>query len=277
MKLRLSYSTCPNDTFIFYAIANRKIDLEGLDLEISLHDIDVLNKNAAEEDCPEITKISSNAYAVDLWKKYVTLNSGAALGRNNGPLLVAKKDFSISEISTKKVLIPGVNTTANLLFTVFFPNVKNKTPMLFSKIEGEILAENYDCGLLIHEGRFTYKDKGLIKLADMGELWEKTFHQMIPLGTIIAKRNIGKNVIEKVNSLIFKSINYAFEHRDEAMPYIRENARELSDTVTQSHINLYVNEFSKNLGLEGKNAISFLYKKAFEAGLLRELPKDIFM
>ena len=277
MKLRLSYSTCPNDTFIFYAIANRKIDLEGLDFEISLHDIDVLNKNAAKDDCPEITKISSNAYAVSLWKKYVTLNSGAALGRNNGPLLVAKNAFPLEEINTKKILIPGVDTTANLLFSVFFPDAKNKTPMLFSKIEGEILAENYDCGLLIHEGRFTYKDKGLIKLADMGELWEKTFHQMIPLGTIIAKRSLGKDVIEKVNSLIFKSINYAFEHRDEAMPYIRENARELSDTVTQSHINLYVNEFSKNLGLEGKNAISFLYKKAFEAGLLRELPKDIFM
>ncbi|MBQ5451943.1 MAG: 1,4-dihydroxy-6-naphthoate synthase, partial [Bacteroidales bacterium] len=153
MKLRLSYSTCPNDTFIFYAIANRKIDLEGLDFEISLHDIDILNKNAAKDDCPEITKISSNAYAVSLWKKYVTLNSGAALGRNNGPLLVAKNAFPLDEINTKKILIPGVDTTANLLFSVFFPDAKNKTPMLFSKIEGEILAENYDCGLLIHEGR----------------------------------------------------------------------------------------------------------------------------
>ncbi|MBQ3655317.1 MAG: 1,4-dihydroxy-6-naphthoate synthase [Bacteroidales bacterium] len=277
MKLRLSYSTCPNDTFIFYAIANKKIDLEGVDFEISLHDIDVLNKNAAEDDCPEITKISSNAYAVDLWKKYVTLNSGAALGQNNGPLLVAKNAFDLKDINSKKILIPGVNTTANLLFSIFFPEAKNKTPMLFSKIEGEILAENYDCGLLIHEGRFTYKDKGLTKLADMGELWEETFHQKIPLGTIIAKRSLEKDVIEKVNRLIFKSINYAFEHRDEAMPYIRENARELSDAVTQSHINLYVNEFSKNLGSEGKNAISFLYRKAFEAGALKELPENIFM
>ena len=277
MKLRLSYSPCPNDTFIFYAIAKKKIDLEGIDFEISLHDIDVLNKNAAKDDCPEITKISSNAYAVDLWKKYITLDSGAALGRNNGPLLVAKNFFDEGEMPSKKILIPGVNTTANLLFSIFYPEAKNKTPMLFSRIENEVIAGNCDCGLLIHEGRFTYREKGLVKIADMGEKWEQKFKTPVPLGTIIARRDLDKDVIKTVNRLIFKSINYAFEHRDEAMPYIRENARELSDEVTQSHIGLYVNEFSRTLGQEGKNAISFLYEKAFQCGMLKELPKDIFI
>jgi len=277
MKLRLSYSPCPNDTFIFYAIANKKIDLQGLEFDISLHDIDVLNKNAAKEDCPEITKISSNAYAIDLWKKYITLDSGSALGRNNGPLLVSKREISENDLTDKSILIPGVNTTANLLFSIFFPNAKNKTPILFSKIEEEVLKEKFDCGLLIHEGRFTYKEKGLKKVVDFGEKWEQVFHKPIPLGSIIAKRDLDKTVIEKVNYLIFNSIQYAFENTHETLGYVRENARELSDSVTQSHIKLYVNDFSKSLGKEGKEAIEFLYNKAFEVGFLKEKPYDIFL
>jgi len=277
MKLRLSYSPCPNDTFIFYAIANKKIDLQGLEFDISLHDIDVLNKNAAKEDCPEITKISSNAYAIDLWKKYITLDSGSALGRNNGPLLVSKREISENDLTDKSILIPGVNTTANLLFSIFFPNAKNKTPILFSKIEEEVLKEKFDCGLLIHEGRFTYKEKGLKKVVDFGEKWEQVFHKPIPLGSIIAKRDLDKTVIEKVNYLIFNSIQYAFENTRETLGYVRENARELSDSVTQSHIKLYVNDFSKSLGKEGKEAIEFLYNKAFEVGFLKEKPYDIFL
>lgn len=277
MKISLSYSTCPNDTFIFYAIANKKIDLEGLDFEISMHDIDVLNHNAENIDCPDVTKISSNAYSVNLWKKYVTLDSGSALGRNNGPMLVANKYFDENEMDTKKILIPGINTTANLLFSIFFPNAKNKTPMLFSKIEGEVIEGNYDCGLLIHEGRFTYKQKGLVKIVDFGEKWEQEMHKPIPLGTIIAKRSLDKELIIKINRIIRRSIDYAFAHRNEAMPYIREWARELSDEVTQSHINLYVNDFSRDLGEEGRAAISFLYQKALECGYLKELPRDIFI
>ena len=277
MKLRLSYSPCPNDTSIFYAIANKKIDLQGLEFDISLHDIDVLNKNAAKEDCPEITKISSNAYAIDLWKKYITLDSGSALGRNNGPLLVSKREISENDLTDKSILIPGVNTTANLLFSIFFPNAKNKTPILFSKIEEEVLKEKFDCGLLIHEGRFTYKEKGLKKVVDFGEKWEQVFHKPIPLGSIIAKRDLDKTVIEKVNGLIFNSIQYAFENTHETLGYVRENARELSDSVTQSHIKLYVNDFSKSLGKEGKEAIEFLYNKAFEVGFLKEKPYDIFL
>lgn len=277
MKLSLSYSTCPNDTFIFFAIAKKKIDLEGIDFEISLHDIDILNQNAAKDDCPDVTKISSNAYAIELWKKYVTLNSGSALGRNNGPMLVAKGFFDPKEMDCKSILIPGENTTANLLFTIFFPSAKSKTVMLFSKIEGEVIAGNFDCGLLIHEGRFTYKQKGLEKIIDFGEKWEEETHMPIPLGTIIAKRSLSRDVIEKVDRIIRRSIDYAFAHPQEALPYIRENARELSDEVTQSHIKLYVNDFSRNLGSEGRAAISFLYQKAYDCGYLKELPEDIFM
>jgi predicted solute-binding protein len=141
--MKLSFSTCPNDTFIFYAIANKKIDLEGIEFEISMHDIDVLNKNAASDDAPEITKISSNAYGIDLWKKYITLDAGAALGRNNGPMLVAAKYFDPKEMSTKRILIPGVNTTANLLFSVFFPVFLRFKRISESKI---ILCHQFECG-----------------------------------------------------------------------------------------------------------------------------------
>jgi len=277
MRLSLAYSTCPNDTFIFYAIANRRIDLEGIDFDIEMHDIDVLNHNAASDSKPDITKISSNAYGIDIWRDYVTLDAGAALGRNNGPMLVAAKEFDVRNMDCKRILIPGVNTTANLLFSVFFPNAKDKTPMLFSRIEGEVISGNYDCGLLIHEGRFTYRDKGLVKIADFGELWEEHMHKPIPLGTIIAKRSLGSDVARKVSRIIRRSIEYAFAHPDEALPYIREHARELSDDVTQSHIRLYVNDFSIDLGAEGRDAITFLYQKAYEVGMIKEMPKEIFL
>ena len=276
MKLTLAYSTCPNDTFIFDALANGKIDTEGIDFDISLADIDVLNKNAVAANPPDITKISSNAYGIDIWKNYVILDSGSALGRNNGPLLVAKEAFPLSEMDSKKILIPGVNTTANLLFTTFFPNAKDKTPLLFSKIEGEVISGHYDAGLLIHEGRFTYQSKGLVKIADMGELWEQNFGMPIPLGSIIAKRSLPQDIITKVDRIIRRSVQYSLNNPESPMPYIRDNAREMDDTVMRSHIALYVNNFSVSLGEEGRAAITFLYQKAFENGLYKELPEGIF-
>lgn len=276
MKLTLAYSTCPNDTFIFDALANGKIDTEGIDFEISLADIDVLNKNAVAANPPDITKISSNAYGIDIWKNYVILDSGSALGRNNGPLLVAKEAFPLSEMDSKKILIPGVNTTANLLFTTFFPNAKDKTPLLFSKIEGEVISGHYDAGLLIHEGRFTYQSKGLVKIADMGELWEQNFGMPIPLGSIIAKRSLPQDIITKVDRIIRRSVQYSLNNPESPMPYIRDNAREMDDDVMRNHIALYVNNFSVSLGEEGRAAITFLYQKAFENGLYKELPEGIF-
>lgn len=276
MKLTLAYSTCPNDTFIFDALANGKIDTEGIDFEISLADIDVLNKNAVAANPPDITKISSNAYGIDIWKNYVILDSGSALGRNNGPLLVAKEAFPLSEMNSKRILIPGVNTTANLLFTTFFPNAKDKTPLLFSKIEGEVISGHYDAGLLIHEGRFTYQSKGLVKIADMGEFWEQKFGMPIPLGSIIAKRSLPQDIITKVDRIIRRSVQYSLNNPESPMPYIRDNAREMDDDVMRSHIALYVNNFSVSLGEEGRAAITFLYQKAFENGLYKELPEGIF-
>lgn len=277
MKLTLAYSTCPNDTFIFDALANGKIDTESIDFEISLADIDVLNKNAVSANPPDVTKISSNAYGIDIWKDYVILDSGSALGRNNGPLLVAKEAFPLTEINQKRILIPGVNTTANLLFTTFFPNAKDKTPMLFSEIEKEVINRHYDAGLLIHEGRFTYQSKGLVKLADMGELWEKKFNMPIPLGSIIARRTLSPDIIAKVDRIIRRSVQYSLNNPESPMPYIRDNAREMDDTVMRSHIALYVNNFSVSLGKEGRQAIEFLYQKAFENGLYKELPKGMFL
>ena len=180
-------------------------------------------------------------------------------------------------MATKRILIPGINTTANLLFSVFYPDAKDKTPMLFSRIEGEVLSGNYDCGLLIHEGRFTYKERGLVKIVDFGEQWEQVMHHPIPLGTIIARRDIGIDTARKVSRIIRRSIEYAYAHTEEAMPYIRSFARELSDDVIKSHIGLYVNDFSIDLGAEGKEAITFLYQKAKEVGMIDEMPTEMFL
>lgn len=277
MKLSLAYSTCPNDTYIFEAIAEKKINLNGLDFDISMSDIDVLNNNALTADAPDITKISANAYAAGLWKDYVILNSGAALGHANGPVLVAKQQFALENLPLKTILIPGVNTTANLLLSIFFPNAKNKKTMLFSEIEPNIISEKYDCGLLIHEGRFTYQSRGLKKIVDFGELWEQKTQMPIPLGFIVAKRSLSKDIIKQVDNLIMQSIEFAQNNTAQAMPYIRTYAQEMEEQVMLNHIALYVNNYTHHLGKKGCNAIEYFFKKAFDAGLLPQMPQNCFL
>lgn len=276
MKISLAFSTCPNDTFIFDALVNHKIDTQDIDFDVTLADIDVLNNNAARDQF-QVTKISTFAYADDIWNNYKILNSGSALGVNNGPVLVASDYFPDSDIKNKSILIPGVKTTANLLLSFFYPDAINKTVSLFSYIESQVLNSKADCGLLIHEGRFTYQSRGLKKIVDLGEKWQQTLNMPIPLGFIVATRSLPDDIVAKIDNLIYKSICYSFEHSESPMPYILQNAREMSDDVMRSHIKLYVNDFTRSLGVSGKNAITFMYKTAYEKLLIDKMPSDIFI
>lgn len=275
MKLTLGYSPCPNDTFIFDALIHHKIDTEGLTFDVHLGDVEQLNQKAFAKEL-DITKLSYHAFAY-LLKDYALLTSGSALGNNCGPLLIAKSTIPIEELTNKKIAIPGKYTTANFLLSLAFPNAIQKQETLFSSIEQQILNGQVDAGLIIHENRFTYQDRGLIKLIDLGEWWEKETQLPIPLGGIVIKRNLPVELQQKVNRVLRRSVEFAFENPNASISYVQQHAQEIAATVVQQHIDLYVNNFSIDLGIEGKAAINYLFKVAAEIGLIEVPPFHIFV
>ncbi|MDB5190662.1 MAG: 1,4-dihydroxy-6-naphthoate synthase [Segetibacter sp.] len=255
MKLTLGFSPCPNDTFIFDALVNKKIHTGDFELAVILEDVQTLNKWAKESRL-DISKISYGVLPL-LLNEYILLNSGGALGTGVGPLLIATspiEDFE-NNLDNLKVVIPGENTTAHMLFTMAFPNVTNKHFVVFNEVEDLVLKGEADAGVIIHENRFTYAERGLVKWLDMGEFWEKETGVPIPLGGIVAKRSLPLGVLEEVNSLIKKSIEYAFEHYPFVADYVKEHSQEMSEDVMRKHIDLYVNKYSLDLGENGKSAV----------------------
>jgi len=275
MKLTLGFSPCPNDTFIFDAMVHGKIDTEGVTFQYYLADIEDLNRKALDGK-PDITKISCFAYAFAA-PDYLILDSGSALGSNNGPLLISKRKINPSEISSIKVAVPGRYTTANMLFSIAWPEVSDKTELLFSEIEDALLSEEFDAGLIIHESRFTYHKKGLYKIADMGEFWQELTGLPVPLGMIAINRRIPAETALKVNRIIRKSVEYALLHPSDSCNFVSENAKEMERSVMSRHIDLYVNEYTRNLGANGKLAISELFRIARKKGIIPELPEQIFL
>lgn len=275
MRLTLGFSTCPNDTFIFDAAVHKKIDTQGIDFEVILEDVEELN-NKAFEGKIDITKLSYHAYAYAA-KDYILLNSGSALGNNNGPLLISKHKIYPDEVNDLKIAVPGKYTTANLLLGIAFPEAKNKIPYLFSDIEDVVSDHEVDAGLIIHESRFTYQKKGLQKIIDLGEYWEELTKLPIPLGGIAINRRFDNETQKKVSDIIKSSIEFAYEHPGSSLNYIRQYAKEADAEVIQKHIDLYVNEYSLDLGQHGKDAIQRLYKEAFDRGLIPEIKGDIFI
>jgi 1,4-dihydroxy-6-naphthoate synthase len=258
MKLSLGFSPCPNDTFIFDALVNKLIDTEGLEFEAVLEDVQTLNAWAAEGKL-DITKLSFPALFNNP-DTYTILNSGSALGNGVGPLLIAGKMVDVRDIAHCSIAIPGENTTANFLLSFAFPSAKNKIPMLFSEIEDAVLQEKVDLGVIIHENRFTYQQKGLHKICDLGEVWEERQKAPIPLGCIAAKKSLGKDVIHKVDNLIRKSLEYSFQNYPEVSSYVKEHAQAMEEEVMRKHIELYVNEFSIDLKENGRKAIEQLHQ-----------------
>lgn len=275
MKLSLGFSPCPNDTFIFDAMIHGKIDTEGLEFEVILGDVEELNQKAFRGEL-DVTKLSFHAFA-HLTDTYCLLDAGSALGRNCGPLLIAKTPKSPKEIETSKIAIPGKYTTANFLLSLAYPKAQQKKEVLFSEIEGAVLKDEVDAGLIIHENRFTYQDKGLVKLLDLGEYWESTTGMPIPLGGIMANRNLEPQILETVNRVLQRSVEYAFANPKSALPYICQHAQEMEEEVMYAHIDLYVNEFSRDLGRGGKAAVQYLFDKAIQLGHIPAPSNSVFL
>lgn len=274
MKLTLGFSPCPNDTFIFDAMVNGKIDTRGLTFDYVMEDVETLNQWAIAGKL-DVTKLSYNTFlhTVD---KYALLHSGSALGKGVGPLLIAKKTLALSNVADFKIAIPGINTTANLLLSLALPQAKNKTELLFSEIEQVVLDGTYDAGLIIHESRFTYAQKGLVKLIDLGDWWEQEMKAAIPLGGIVVKRELGSELAATIDAVIKDSLAYSWEHYPQLSSFVENNAQEMEDAVMRKHIDLYVNEYTTDLGDEGRAAIQTMFSKAKAAGIVTSMVENIF-
>lgn len=277
-KLTLGFSPCPNDTFIFDALIHHKIDTEGLEFEAFYDDVETLNQKAFRGEL-DITKLSYHAfaYAAD---KYILLNAGSALGFGVGPMLISKSEFSVADLEQNPLLkigIPGKYTTANFLLGLAFPQAINKQELVFSDIENAVLDGRVDVGLIIHENRFTYQDKGLHKVVDLGDYWEKRTGCAIPLGGIVANRSLPLDVQHKINRVLKRSVEFAFANPKSGLEYIRSHAQEMSEEVMYKHIDLYVNKFSVDLGEEGKKAVKLLFDTALEKGIIPSISKNLFL
>jgi len=276
--LTLGFSPCPNDTFIFDALVNHKIDTKGLNFDIVMEDVETLNLWASEGRL-DITKLSYHSY-LHQTNAYALLHSGSALGKGVGPLLIAKEAVAEQELAAwledKKICIPGIHTTANLLFSLAFPTIKNKTALVFHEIEAAVLSGAFDAGLIIHENRFTYQAKGLHKLMDLGDWWESQTQAAIPLGGIVMKRSFPKEIITLIDSLLQESVAYAWKQYPQLAPFVTCNAQEMQESVMRQHIELYVNDFTTYLGEEGANAVFVLFEKAYQAKMIADMPQQLF-
>lgn len=275
MKLTLGYSPCPNDTFIFDAMVHHKIDTEGLTFDVIMEDVEALNQRAFQQEL-DITKLSYHALAY-LVDNYALLDAGSALGNGVGPLLVTKDEAIKNKMSSAKIAIPGKYTTANFLFSLAYPESKNKVEILFSDIEGAILRGEVDAGVIIHENRFTYHERGLYKIMDLGEYWESTTGMPIPLGGIVVNRQHPQELQEKINRIMARSVQYAFENPYSSYEYVAAHAQEMDESVRQKHIQLYVNSYTKELGNEGRAAIEYLFKTALDKKIIPQYTSKIFV
>jgi 1,4-dihydroxy-6-naphthoate synthase len=277
MKLTLAFSPCPNDCFMFDAMVHGRIDLEGLEFDVTLADIEALNQSAFAGSV-DVTKLSFHAYAYCA-DSYVLLDAGSALGRNCGPLLISKREISAAKVAEGQVsiAIPGKYTTANFLCGLAFPRAQDKTPVLFSDIEPALLDGRFDAGVIIHENRFTYADKGLRKIVDLGEFWESETGAPIPLGGIVIRRSLPEDVKARVNRVMRRSVEYAFAHPEASRDYVRAHAQEMDEEVMRRHIELYVNEYSVDLGPDGRRAIDVLFERARTSGLIPPVAAGLFL
>ena len=274
-KLNIAFSTCPNDTFMFDALVNSRLEALNFSVDVHLADIEELNKMALEGE-PDISKVSYAAYPA-ISDNYQLLSAGSALGYKNGPLVISKRKIYPDELTDVQIAIPGKMTTANFLLSILFPEVKNKSEYLFSDIEEAVLSNEIDAGLVIHETRFVYKNKGLKLVSDLGELWETKFNLPIPLGGIVVKRDFPEEVKLDIQKRISESVQFAFNDRNTSLEYIRQHAQELDDKVINQHIDLYVNDFSVDLGKKGREAVEILFSKGEKAGLFKLKNRKLFV
>lgn len=275
MKLTLGYSPCPNDTFIFYALTHGRLNVPVLEVTETLADVETLNLRAMKAEL-DLTKISFHALAY-LREHYCLLRSGGAMGRGCGPLVVSRGDEDMETLKGKVIAVPGRFTTAHLLLMLYGEGYENVSVMPFDSIMDAVVSGEADAGLVIHEGRFTYAARGLRKVVDLGEWWESETKLPIPLGGILAKRSLGADTVKLAEAAIRRSVEYAFAHRDETRSYIKAHAQELDDEVIDSHIALYVNEFSLDMGDDGVQAVEALFGMAEQRGIIPASNLPLFL
>jgi 1,4-dihydroxy-6-naphthoate synthase len=278
MKLTLGFSPCPNDTFVFDALIHHKIDTEGLSFEVFFDDVETLNHKAMEGTL-DITKLSFHAMAHVL-DQYALLDAGSALGFGVGPLLICKDESLLQQKelpANLRVGIPGRFTTANFLLGIAYPHLLDKRELVFSDIEHALINKEIDAGLIIHENRFTYQNKGLHQLIDLGQYWEQLTGCAIPLGGIVANRNLDPEVQQKINRVLRKSVEYAFENPKSSIDFIRKHAQEMDEAVMYQHIELYVNQYSLDLGTEGRKAINTLFEMAQAKNIIPAIKGNIYV
>jgi 1,4-dihydroxy-6-naphthoate synthase len=277
--LGLGFSSCPNDTFMFHALVSGRVRAPGLEFAVAMDDIEQLNRRAlGEASAPRlpVTKVSASALAF-LIEDYAVLRAGAALGRGVGPLVVARPDSgfkSLADLSGKHVAVPGMRTTAYLLLSLFAPRDLRITALRFDQIMPRLAAGEFDAGLIIHESRFTFASHGLVQLADVGQLWESDTGLPLPLGLIVAHRELGMQRVQSIERAIAESVEHAFAHPEASADYVREHAQELSPEVCKQHIELYVNKHSIDIGEAGQKAVDLLLARGADVGLLPRLRRS---
>lgn len=273
--LSLGYSPCPNDTFIFYALTHGRIATPGFSVAEQLADVETLNQLAIDGQL-DLTKISYHALG-HLRDRYVLLHSGGALGRGCGPLVIAPEETSMQALHGKRIAVPGKLTTANLLLQLYGTGFDNLLVVPFDQIMPSLNRGEADAGVIIHESRFTYRESGFHEILDLGAWWESDTGLPIPLGGILARRDLGSETIRAVDEAIGASLEYAREHASEPRGYIRDHAQELDDQVIDAHIDLYVNDFTLDLGEQGVAAVKTLLGRAEERGLIPACSKPLFI
>ncbi len=275
MTLTLGFSPCPNDTFIFDAMIHNRIDTEGVNFEVIMEDVEALNQRAFRRELA-VTKLSYHAFAY-LVDDYALLESGSALGNGVGPLLIAKKEMMQELVNQSLIAIPGKFTTANFLFSLAYPEAAKKQEFVFHDIENAVLDGRVGAGVIIHENRFTYAQRGLVKLMDLGAFWEETTQMPIPLGGIVVRRDLPLDIQQKVERIMKRSVEYAFAHPSASRDFVAQHAQEMDEKVRQQHIDLYVNSFTVGLGKEGRAAVETLFEKATALEIIPSYAKQIFL
>lgn len=273
--ISLGYSPCPNDTFIFYGLVHGAVDTEDIVFHEILDDVETLNRKALDG-ALDMTKVSFHAFG-HLRDKYYLLRSGGALGRGCGPLVVAREECTMEQLKDRKIAVPGLLTTAFLLLQIFDPDLKNHAvAMPFDRIIDSVAGGAVDAGLIIHESRFTYQRAGLKKVLDLGQWWEKETGLLIPLGGILARKDLGGALVNKIDGMLKKSIEYAYSHREDTRSYIRKHAQEMEDDVLEQHIGLYVNDYSFDIGDKGEKAVEELLGRAESRGIIGKSSAPLF-
>jgi 1,4-dihydroxy-6-naphthoate synthase len=274
-NLSLGYSPCPNDTFIFYALTHNKVAIPGHTIDERLEDVETLNQLALDG-LLDLTKISYHALG-HLRDRYVLLHSGGALGRGCGPLVIAPESTDMQALRGKRIAVPGKLTTANLLLQLYGNGYEDLLILPFDQIMSALQNGAADAGVIIHESRFTYQQAGFHEVLDLGAWWEKDSGLPIPLGGILARRDLGETTIRMADDAIRSSLDYARRHPQEPYSYIKKHAQELENEVIDAHINLYVNDFSLTLGDEGIMAVKTLLSRAESRGLIPKCDKPLFL